>query len=63
MRPFTGEPQAADDPALDEEVAFWRGFMTWWAQEKAEPVPARVSAVLAYAERTRRHERLTSKEL
>jgi hypothetical protein len=51
MRPFTGEPQAADDPAVDEEVAFWRGFITWWKQEKAEPVPVRAWVALALAQR------------
>jgi len=56
MRPFTGEPQAADDPAVDEEVAFWQGFITWWAQEKPEPVPARAWAALAHAERKRQLE-------
>jgi hypothetical protein len=35
----------------DEEVAFWRGFIERWAREKDEPVPPRVWAALAYAER------------
>ena len=35
------EPQATDNPAVDEEVAFWRGFIAWWAREKTTPVPAR----------------------
>ena len=35
----------------DEEVAFWRGFIIWWAQAQAEPVPERAWAALALAQR------------
>jgi len=45
------EPQAADDPAVDEEVAFWRGFIAWWAREKATPAPARAWEALKRAQR------------
>jgi hypothetical protein len=37
------------DPA-DDEVAFWRGFIVWWAGEEQEPVPARAWEALANAE-------------
>ena len=40
---------SAADPA-DEEVAFWRGFVEWWAREKGEPVPPRAWEALAYSE-------------
>ena len=45
------ERQVADDPAVDEEVAFWRGFIAWWAREKAAPVPARAREALKRAQR------------
>ena len=40
---------SAADPA-DEEVAFWRGFIEWWAREKEEPVPPRAWEALGYSE-------------
>jgi len=39
------------DTVLSDEVAFWRGFITWWAQAKSEPVPARAWAALERAQR------------
>jgi len=44
------EPQATDNPAVDEEVAFWRGFIAWWAREKTAPVPARAWEALERAQ-------------
>lgn len=35
----------------DDEIAFWRGFITWWAQEKADPVPTRAWEALERAQR------------
>jgi hypothetical protein len=43
------EPHAADDQPDDDEVAFWRGFITWWAREKSEPVPTRAWEALERA--------------
>ena len=34
----------------DEEVAFWRGFIQWWARETDGPVPSRAWEALACAE-------------
>ena len=34
------EPQAADDAAVEKEIAFWQRFITWWAQTKSDPLPA-----------------------
>ena len=45
------EFQATDDQPIDEEVAFWRGFIAWWAREKATPVPARAWEALKRAQR------------
>jgi hypothetical protein len=45
------DPVAADR-APTEEVAFWRGFIVWWAREKAGPVPSRAWQALARAELT-----------
>lgn len=36
-----------------EEVAFWRGFIEWWAREERAPVPSQAWAALAQAERKR----------
>ena len=44
------ERQAADDPVVYEEVAFWRGFISRWAQARAEPVPARAWQALERAQ-------------
>jgi hypothetical protein len=33
----------------DSEVAFWRGFVEWWARERSEPVPQRAWEALARA--------------
>ncbi|WP_296901082.1 hypothetical protein [Thiohalocapsa sp.] len=44
------ESRAADDHPNDE-VAFWRGFITWWARVKTEPVPPRAWEALAFAQR------------
>jgi hypothetical protein len=41
----------SDVETVDEEVAFWRGFIEWWAREKDEPVPPRAWEALDYAER------------
>ena len=40
----------------DEEVAFWRGFIEWWAREREGPVPPRAWEALACAERKRTFE-------
>jgi len=40
----------ADNQPVDDEIAFWRGFITWWACQKEVPVPARAWAALALAE-------------
>jgi hypothetical protein len=45
------EPPTADDKTYDDEVAFWRGFITWWAREKAVPVPLRAWKALTLAQR------------
>jgi hypothetical protein len=36
---------------VEEEVAFWRGFIHRWAREKDEPAPPRAWEALFYAER------------
>jgi hypothetical protein len=56
MSSLTVEAHADDDQA-DDEVAFWRGFITWWARVKTEPVPPRAWEALALAQRraARRH--------
>jgi hypothetical protein len=41
---FTGRGLAG------EEAAFWRGFIEWWAREKAVPVPPRAWEALARAQ-------------
>jgi hypothetical protein len=46
--------QTANNQPVDDETAFWRGFITWWAREKAAPVPARAWEALVYAECKRR---------
>ena len=38
---------------LDEEVAFWRGFIAWWAREREGPVPERAWDALVRAEAKR----------
>jgi hypothetical protein len=38
---------------IEEEIAFWRGFIEWWARDREDPVPARAWEALAYAERKR----------
>jgi hypothetical protein len=38
----------------DEEVAFWRSFIEWWAREEKGPLPPRAWEALDYAERKRR---------
>jgi hypothetical protein len=43
-----------DDPS--DEVAFWRGFIAWWAREKDEPIPARAWAALTHAEQKHQQE-------
>ena len=45
----TPSSEARPDPP-DEEVAFWRGFIEWWAREYRERVPERAWAALALAE-------------
>ena len=30
-----------DEQPVDDEVAFWRGFIAWWMREKAAPAPLR----------------------
>lgn len=37
----------------DEEVAFWRRFIEWWAREKEGPVPTRAWEALNLAEEKR----------
>ena len=44
------EATAADDQPDDDEIAFWRGFITWWARDKSEPVPARAWEALELAQ-------------
>jgi len=39
-----------DEQPVDDEVAFWRGFIAWWMREKAAPVPPRAWKALALAE-------------
>jgi hypothetical protein len=39
-----------DEQPVDDEVAFWRGFIAWWMREKAAPVPPRAWNALALAE-------------
>jgi hypothetical protein len=34
----------------DDEVAFWQGFIEWWARERRGPVPARAWQALALAQ-------------
>lgn len=34
----------------DDEVAFWQGFIVWWAREGRGPVPARAWQALALAQ-------------
>ena len=38
-----------DEQPVDDEVAFWRGFIAWWMREKAAPVPPRAWEALALA--------------
>lgn len=45
----TPSSEARPDPP-DEEVAFWRGFIEWWARQNEEPVPERAWAALNDAE-------------
>ncbi len=45
------EAHAANDQPIDDEVAFWRGFITWWARQKIEPVPIRAWEALERAQR------------
>jgi hypothetical protein len=35
---------------VDDEVAFWRGFIAWWVREREGPVPSRAWDALAWAE-------------
>jgi hypothetical protein len=43
-----------DVETVDEEVAFWRSFISWWAREKEEPVPPRAWEALDFAEQKQR---------
>ena len=43
-----------DEQPVDDEVAFWRGFIAWWMREKAAPVPPRAWKALALAEARQR---------
>jgi hypothetical protein len=56
-RPSTVKPDAGDNQSDDDEAVFWRNFITWWAQDKTEPVPARAWEALELAQRraARRH--------
>ena len=36
---------------VEEEVAFWRGFIVWWARERSGPVPPRAWEALDHANR------------
>lgn len=48
---MTGTPDT--EPFPDQpgaEVAFWRGFIEYWAREHDEPVPERAWAALGHAE-------------
>jgi hypothetical protein len=47
---LTVESQTTDEQSDDVEVACWRGFIAWWAQQKTEPVPVRAWEALALAE-------------
>jgi hypothetical protein len=38
----------------DEEVAFWRGFIEWWARERDGPAPPRAWEALDHANREAR---------
>ena len=40
--------------AVEEEVAFWRGFIEWWARERDDPVPPRAWEALGHADRKAR---------
>jgi len=39
-----------DNSLGEEEVAFWRGFIEWWARERDNPVPPRAWEALNAAE-------------
>jgi len=41
----------APDGLAEEELAFWREFIAWWARKKDTPVPVRAWEALARAER------------
>jgi hypothetical protein len=41
---------AANNQGVDDEIAFWRGFITWWACQKGTPVPARAWEALEFAQ-------------
>lgn len=43
--------QTAREELVEEEVAFWRRFIEWWARERDGPVPVRGWEALAAAER------------
>ena len=48
--PFMDVDQSAC-AAVDEEVAFWRGFIEWWARERDGSVPPRAWEALDHANR------------
>ena len=38
---------------MNEEIAFWRGFIGWWEAKEGWPATARMREALAYAEAKR----------
>jgi hypothetical protein len=55
MRPSPAVSDPTPTASLaDQEVAFWRGFIEWWARERDGAVPARAWDALLLAEEKRR---------
>ena len=38
---------------VEEEIAFWRGFIGWWEAKEGRPATLRMREALAYAEAKR----------
>lgn len=45
-------PKDTTDP-VEEEIAFWRGFIQWWETKEGKPATQRMRDALAYAEAKR----------
>ena len=39
--------------SVEEEIAFWRGFIGWWEAKEGRPATPRMREALAYAEAKR----------